>query len=918
MPVFAGAVAARHDLDLTRPLHRAALCKLVQMDQIFVAQQRGHFGDDGGGMTFAVSASAGGDLSQLYRGGTSQNSDYRGFRNATLNGNPISGAEIEALTATFGDAGADAPTLKGKAQLTCDYAGFLRAPMDAAPVSGLKLNMLLFKSGLRYSATYVEKHPAVGRLVPDVLFAKTVAEQLKSDAKQLVASESPAAERIRRASYGTAGGNAGRPRDRDLAGSFRAPEAADADGFKSWLDKRRVPAKTWPRGELEAALRQLKAREAHWACDLVPALTGRKKKRPHVKRTIHVVRARVSHFLEEKVLIWRPPFKGSGFASLVRKNAALDSMSPANSTPASSSPRARHDDFAAGFEKGRASLPLGLETRARDDEEAAPSNPKFEIRTAEDPLLNRAARRVQGSLRKRVSAALRKGELPLVESFVTSDIRVDEEGSVLLSPAKTAARSVLRALKRRLRGSAAVAALTEGDLRCVLRTRRKTAFAYTTPRTLPHAETVCYVYYFEVYVHGLPDALPPMNLERGQCVWLPADEAEDVPTEPESVGKMVLNFRTKTSALFFTCRQARHVADCFLELVSPANEADAPNLAPAAEQARSLAPATKARDARLRRGSAAPSMADLMDAKVTPTKAKIKQKRRDFDEAQDAENASTVGSRNGADRERRKNVFGDKKKRRGDLTLGGDAAGAAVALAIAKGHGDERQRRGAVVADAVEILPNHHYLMDLFVHLLSRVVDPENFYWNCMARLPKHLHYRFLERVGWLNVLDVMNPHTHFELDFKHLDHWKVGHVLTQLAATEDGVNFINAKFQRDAETPPIPGWDLPTTWDVKRYKGNLQKGVPHAGLLSVEYTCLPENEQLDERDDLAKRFTLAGVPRPETDPVEAAATAPRKPGARGRDRDVALGMTDARPARHVPGLLPRQSSTSRGHLVPS
>ena len=52
--------------------------------------------------------------------------------------------------------------------------------------------------------------------------------------------------------------------------------------------------------------------------------------------------------------------------------------------------------------------------------------------------------------------------------------------------------------------------------------------------------------------------------------------------------------------------------------------------------------------------------------------------------------------------------------------------------------------------------------------------------------------------------------------------------------------------------------------------------------------------------------------------PVEAAATAPRKPGAHGKDHDVALGMTDARPARHVPGLLPRQSSTSRGHLVPS
>ncbi|KAH8065300.1 hypothetical protein JL721_8255 [Aureococcus anophagefferens] len=310
MPVFAGAVAARHDFDLTQPLHRAALCKLVQMDQIFVAQQRGHFGDDGGGLTFSVSASAGGDLSQLCRGGTSQNSDYRGFRNATLNGDPISSAEIEALTATFGDAGADAPTLKGKAQLSAT-TGFLRAD----------------------------------------------------------------------------------GRDRDLAGSFKAPEAADADGFKAWLDKRRVPRRRGA-GELDAALRQLKAREAHWACDLVPALTGRKKK------------------------------------------------------------AARHDDFAAGFEKGRASLPLGLETRARDDEEAAPPNPKFEIRTAEDPLLNRAAQRVAGSLRKRVSAALRKGELPLVESFVTSDIRVDEEGSVLLSPANTAARSVFACAQAAARGSA--------------------------------------------------------------------------------------------------------------------------------------------------------------------------------------------------------------------------------------------------------------------------------------------------------------------------------------------------------------------------------------------------------------------------------------------------------------------------------
>ena len=245
-------------------------------------------------------------------------------------------------------------------------------------------------------------------------------------------------------------------------------------------------------------------------------------------------------------------------------------------------------------------------------------------------------------------------------------------------------------------------------------------------------------------------------------------------------------------------------------------------------------------------------------------------------------------------------------KRRGDITPGGEAAGSAVALAIARGReGDDRTRRGAVVADAVEILPNHAHLMDLFVHLLSRVIDPENFYWTCFSRLPPHLHVRFLHRVGWLNILDCMNPHARFELDFTHLDHWKVGHILTQLAATEEGVNFVNPSFQRSADDPPIPGWDLPTTWDVKRYTGNLQKGVPRCGLLKVDYTCLPENENLDERHDLARRFTLSGMPRPETDPVESAAF--NQPLASSKVAGVSQTTTktqDRHKSANVPGVL--------------
>jgi len=70
----------------------------------------------------------------------------------------------------------------------------------------------------------------------------------------------------------------------------------------------------------------------------------------------------------------------------------------------------------------------------------------------------------------------------------------------------------------------------------------------------------------------------------------------------------------------------------------------------------------------------------------------------------------------------------------------------------------------------------------------------------------------------------------------------------------------VNPVFRRSADDPPIPGWDLPTTWDVERYTGNLQKGVPRAGLLSVTYRS--DDEQLDVRHELRRRFTLSGVPR--------------------------------------------------------
>jgi len=86
--------------------------------------------------------------------------------------------------------------------------------------------------------------------------------------------------------------------------------------------------------------------------------------------------------------------------------------------------------------------------------------------------------------------------------------------------------------------------------------------------------------------------------------------------------------------------------------------------------------------------------------------------------------------------------------------------------------------------------------MNLLVHPIARGINPENYYKQCLGVLPKHLHYRFIDRVGcvffffsvrflkknarrWLNLLDAMDPETDFDLDLRHLDHWKVAHILT-------------------------------------------------------------------------------------------------------------------------------------------
>ena len=161
-------------------------------------------------------------------------------------------------------------------------------------------------------------------------------------------------------------------------------------------------------------------------------------------------------------------------------------------------------------------------------------------------------------------------------------------------------------------------------------------------------------------------------------------------------------------------------------------------------------------------------------------------------------------------------------------------------------------------------------LVDLVVHLFSRCADPENFYWAVLdPTFPLAEHRNaVINRIGWLNVLDVRNPEIEgYDLDLRVPDHWKVAHMLTQLAAVEPGLNFKDPTFRRTHALDPIPGWDLPANWDVERYDGNLPKGIPTDGALTLDYDC--DEDDLELRRSLAEAFTIIRIPRPKVSAIE-------------------------------------------------
>ncbi|KAK7233190.1 hypothetical protein SO694_00038050 [Aureococcus anophagefferens] len=830
--VFTGALCGHHDLDLTRPVERAALHRLVTYDAIQAAQQRGAFGDDGGDAGGeAVGVYANEDTTAaLARGGTSQHGDYRGFRNATMNRVRIKHDAIERLAVGFGSMGAHDPNpVAGKRTLSFDYVANLKPPTTAAPAGEARVDTLLHSCGLKFDATEVTKSAKLTRLMPTFMFQQVLRKKTVRPKELRVVGYKSASQSSESAAEAAAAHKREKFKRLKLKGVCdRSAHHGKPWDVADWLEARyATPRVTWHRADLESLAASLDVGEAAMRCDveegrLLPAAAGGRggagpgESLPSVKivRSVFEVRARVCHPGELSALTWRHAAPTPGD---VAKRESV-----------------KHSDL----------LPAKF-----DSNRSQRSQPrKLKRRTSMDDLS--FISKVQAAIRARAARAASKvahGAPPVIETFISRRLPVDQDGRLQSNPARAAILGVVEACRDRLG-----VRVGHEDVRLTLRCKNGENASSLPPKFLDGVDTAATVFYYDVYVRGLPER--PFLPCRGDSgfvhgAWVPYEECEEPPSPEElDFSKVVLQCRLATTSDLFLCRQIRHIVERFehhkekLEIQKKWRE----RKAAMEKESKALMKRRASLDrlASFGRSGGRDLSPAMIQRSLAPPPARTE-----------------VGPAAPAD--------GAKPARPRSATKRSNSPDGAAAAVDAVAAGDAAS---AEEPEEPPPPPVFRPLADLVVHLFSRCLDPENFYWAVLDPtfpIPQNRN-EVIHRLGWLNVLDVRNPEiAGYDIDLRYPDHWKVAHVLTQLAAVEPGLNFKHPTFRRLHGLDPIPGWDLPANWDVVRYTGNLAKGIPTDGALTLDYEC--DADDLELRRDLGDAFTLARVQRPQRSAIEAA-----------------------------------------------
>lgn len=788
----------------------------MQVDAVYSSQQRAAFSgytddpipDD------CIGVYGGAGLPVLYRGGTSQNSDYSGFRNATLNGVPVTAQTLEEMAASFGDAGHDtnADLLQGRSMLQIDYAGVLRAPIGATAVSELKLGIILRKSGLRYNTNAQQDNPVLAQLLPDVMLDDWAEKQSLKRKENVVAARMIASPSVEiRTNVFTQEQPVNRvqgefrtatPADKELLGRASVADVTDRESFFAWLGARGVPCQLWNAATREAAYEEFANYESKVECVREPK-QKKKARRVAVDRHVHVIRVRICCSLLDRVLTWR---------------LRTPSMTKADQTC--------NDDDDDDDEHSASTSSEEYRENGMSASKTHQSEPET---TPQEGVKRKFLRAV---------ASIAEGRDLRVQTFVTQRLPFDANGNIVVSSARAAVRAVASQLRSHL-GFGALLELDEDSMRVVFRTQRHVSNSPLKPRSLIGMRTKAVVYYFEAYVPGLPDQMPSVG--DWAYRWVSNDEAEDIPPQPEAFPKVVANFRVRTSSCYFMSAQVVRIIDSFIDL--------------AKEQRMDVSEYAQSDNAR--RMDFDRGFQESRERQLALQPSGLNEEKRAY-------SLCALGVRELQHLHGRRRRSSTDARRHSVIALADSQKLSSMSPSNETNFGE----RNAVGA-AISMLDSH--MLELVVHLFGRTIDIERFYWTCVTRMPIRLRNNLIARIGWLNVLDAEHPETRFELDLRNADHWKLAHILTQLAAFEEGVNFCEATFCRSHLDPPIPGWSLPASWDIFGYTGNLARGIPRCGLLGVTYKAEPNDDNTPLRRRMKKLFTMLGVERPKEDPLVAA-----------------------------------------------
>jgi len=158
------------------------------------------------------------------------------------------------------------------------------------------------------------------------------------------------------------------------------------------------------------------------------------------------------------------------------------------------------------------------------------------------------------------------------------------------------------------------------------------------------------------------------------------------------------------------------------------------------------------------------------------------------------------------------------------------------------------------------------YRQEVVCCLFPRIVDIENFNYVLDKSLAPEIHPAIYNRLGVLNAINIFHLEGRcLDLDLSIRDNHQLCEILVELDIFEPGRLLLpeHLFFKRNYVSDFIPGWDIPASWCIETYVGNLPPGLPKEGnfVAKTAPTCDLATTEMKRRQKHT-HFFLHSIPR--------------------------------------------------------